>query len=437
VQKKRILGDDSILSPKPLRVNFVSSFPPRECGIATFTHDLAANISSIADNVTWSVSVVQECKKLFLSNASLRAQAAQLSKKEFVLSKRFASKTFNVIKDCNADSYVAAANKINNSKIDVVNIQHEFGLYRGDFGSYILEFMRRVRKPIVTTLHTVLPNPPPGMRNVVKDIYALSDRVVVSANAGIELLKNTYGLDRKKLTLIPHGVPAVPFVYTTLPKKRLRLSGKFVIASYGLINPDKGIENVIEALPSVIEANQNQDITYMVVGEPHPALDQKVRQRYREKLDSLVKRLGLARNVVFVERYLSNREMIAHFLATDICAVTNMNPNQISSGVLSQAIGCGKSIVATEFAHAVEALSNGRGLLVKFGCPEDIAEKINLLVSDSRLRNATSRRVYEYAQSITWDRIGRRYLDVFSQVREPIQPQASTSVSVLAQPRWS
>lgn len=437
MQKKRILGDDSILSPKPLRVNFVSSFPPRECGIATFTHDLAANISSIADNVTWSVSVVQECKKLFLSNASLRAQAAQLSKKEFVLSKRFASKTFNVIKDCNADSYVAAANKINNSKIDVVNIQHEFGLYRGDFGSYILEFMRRVRKPIVTTLHTVLPNPPPGMRNVVKDIYALSDRVVVSANAGIELLKNTYGLDRKKLTLIPHGVPAVPFVYTTLPKKRLRLSGKFVIASYGLINPDKGIENVIEALPSVIEANQNQDITYMVVGEPHPALDQKVRQRYREKLDSLVKRLGLARNVVFVERYLSNREMIAHFLATDICAVTNMNPNQISSGVLSQAIGCGKSIVATEFAHAVEALSNGRGLLVKFGCPEDIAEKINLLVSDSRLRNATSRRVYEYAQSITWDRIGRRYLDVFSQVREPIQPQASTSVSVLAQPRWS
>lgn len=420
-----------------MRVNFVSSFPPRECGIATFTHDLTANISSIADNITWSVSVVQECKKLFLSNTSLRAQAAQLSKKEFVLSKRFVSKTFNVIKDCNADSYVAAANKINKSKIDVVNIQHEFGLYRGDFGSYILEFMRRVRKPIVTTLHTVLPNPPPGMRNVVKDIYALSDRVAVSANAGIELLKNTYGLDRRKLTLIPHGVPAVPFVDTTLPKQRLRLSGKFVIASYGLINPDKGIENVIEALPSVIEANPNQDITYMVIGEPHPALDQKVRQRYREKLDSLVKRLGLARNVVFVERYLSNRDMIAHFLATDICAVTNTNPNQISSGVLSQAIGCGKSIVATEFAHAAEALSNGRGLLVKFGCPEDIAEKINLLISDNELRNATSRRVYEYAQSITWDRIGRRYLDIFSQVREPLQPQASTSVSVLAQPRWS
>ena len=431
MQKRHVLGDDSISSPKPLRVNFVSSFPPRECGIATFTHDLTANISSIADNVTWSVTAVQECKRLFLSNASLRAQAAQLSKKELVLSKRFVSKIFGVIKDCNPDSYVAAADKINNSKIDVVNIQHEFGLYRGDFGSNILEFMRRVRKPIVTTLHTVLPNPPPGMKNVVKDIYALSDRVAVSANAGIELLKNTYGLDRKKLTLIPHGVPAVPFVDTTLPKQCLGLSGKFVIASYGLINPDKGIENVIEALPSVIEANPNHDIAYLVVGEPHPALDQKVRQRYRDKLDSLVEKLELSRNVVFVQRYLSNREMIAHFLATDICAVTNTNPNQISSGVLSQAIGCGKSIVATEFAHAAEALSNGRGLLVKFGCPEDIAEKINLLMSDNEFRNAISRRVYEYAQAITWDRIGSRYLDLFSQVREPLQPQVSTSASAL------
>jgi polysaccharide biosynthesis protein PslF len=437
VQQQYTVGDGSILSPKPLSVNFVSSFPPRECGIATFTHDLTANISNISDNVAWNVSVVQECKRLFLSNASLRAQAAQLSKKEFVFSKRFVSKTFNVIKDCNAESYVAAAKKINNSKIDVVNIQHEFGLYKGDFGSYILEFMRRVRRPIVTTLHTVLPNPPVGMRDVVKDIYALSDRIAVSANSGIELLKNRYGLDKKKLTLIPHGVPAVPFVDTTLPKQRMGLSGKFVIASYGLINPDKGIEYVIEALPSVIEANPRVDVLYMVVGEPHPALDQKVRERYREKLDNLIKKLGLARNVVFVERYLSNKEMITHFLASDVCAVTNMNPDQISSGVLSQAIGCGKSIVATEFAHAAEALSNGRGLLVKFGSADDIAEKINLLMADHRLRNAVRLRVHEYAQSITWDRIARRYLDIFAQLSEPLQPKVSTSASVFAQRRWS
>jgi len=426
------LGDDFILSSKPLSLNFVSSFPPRECGIATFTYDLTASISNVADRITWNVNVVQECKNLFLSNASLREQATQLSKKKFVPSKRLISKTFNVIKDCDVKSYIAAADKINSSKIDVINIQHEFGLYKGDFGSYILEFMRRVRKPIVTTLHTILPNPPSGMRDVVKDIYALSDGVVTSAYAGIELLNNTYGLNKKKLTLIPHGVPAVPFIDTTLPKKRLGLSGNFVIASYGLINPDKGIETVIEALPSIIDANPHKDIIYMVVGAPHPALNEKVRQRYKDKLDSLVKSLGLAKNVVFVQRYLPNREMIAHFLATDICAVTNTNPDQISSGVLSQAIGCGKSIVATEFTHAAEVLSHGRGMLVKFGCPEDIAGKINLLVGDNELRNAISRQVYTYAQSITWDRIARRYLDIFSQLKVPFHPTTSTPLSTLA-----
>ncbi len=427
-----VIGDDFILSSKPLSLNFVSSFPPRECGIATFTHDLTASISNIADNITWNVNVVQECNNLFLSNVSLREQAEQLSKKEFVLSKRFSSKTFQIIKDCDIKSYVAAAAKINSSKIDIVNIQHEFGLYKGDFGDYILEFMRRVKKPIVTTLHTILPNPPPEMKGVVKDIYALSDRVVTSANAGIELLNSTYGLDKKKLTLIPHGVPAVPFIDTTLPKQRLGLSGKFVIASYGLINPDKGIETVIEALPSVIDANPKKDIMYMVIGEPHPALDEKVRLQYKNKLETLVKSLGLANNVVFVQRYMPNREMIAHFLATDVCAVANTNPNQISSGVLSQAIGCGKSIVATEFTHAVEVLSQGRGMLAKCNCPEDFAEKINLLVGDDELRNAMSRQVYEYAQSITWDRIARRYLDVFSQLRVPFYRIASTPVSTLA-----
>ncbi|MGZ4880646.1 MAG: glycosyltransferase family 4 protein [Halobacteriota archaeon] len=414
-----------------MSLNFVSSFPPRQCGIATFTSDLAASISNEPDRTKWSVTVVKECQKLFLSNASLRQQAAQLSKKDFVRSNRIISRTFNVIKDCDVNSFVSAATKINNSNIDVVNIQHEFGLYRGDFGSYILEFMRRVRKPIVTTMHTILPNPPPGMRDVVRDIYALSDRVVTSANAGIELLNNIYGLNKKKLELIPHGVPAVPLIDTALPKRRLGLSGKFVIASYGLMNPDKGIESVIEALPSVIDANPNEEIVYMVVGEPHPALDEKVRQRYKGKLDDLIKKLGLAKNVVFVQRYLSNKEMIAYFLATDICTVTNTNPNQISSGVLSQAIGCGKSVVATQFTHATEVLLDGRGLLVKFDSPEDLTEKINLLISDTQLRKAMSRQVHEYAQSITWERIARMYLAVFRQTRAPLQPTASTPVSTL------
>jgi len=361
---------------------------------------------------------MQECEKLFLSNALLPT-IAQRSKSERIHNRRFISKTFSIIKDCNPASYVATARKINESKIDVVNIQHEFGLYKGDFGDYILEFMESVRKPVVTTFHTVLPNPPAGMKKVVKEIYELSDRITVSARAGIDILRDTFGLDKRKLTIVPHGVPDVPFVDTGWAKRHLGLSGKFVIGSYGLINPDKGIEYVLEALPAVIARNPDKQILYMIVGEPHPGLDQRLRTEYKEKLEGLVNGLGLERNVLFVNRYLPNRDMIRHFLATDVCAVANMKADQISSGVLSQAIGCGKSIVATGFAHAAEALSNGRGIFVDFGDSEDIAQKLNLLIQDDDLRNRVSRNVYAYGRSITWDKIAHKYLDIFTHVMEP------------------
>ncbi|MGZ4903662.1 MAG: glycosyltransferase [Halobacteriota archaeon] len=344
---------------------------------------------------------------------------AKLNRRDPIHNRRFISKTFNVIKDCNPDNYVAAARRINDSKIDVVNVQHEFGLYKGDFGSYLLEFLRELRKPVVTTFHTVLPDPPSGMKKVVREIYELSDRITVSAQAGISILRDTFGLNKSKLTIIPHGVPDVPFVKTEWAQRYLGLSGKFVIGSYGLINPDKGIEYVLEALPSVIERNPGKQIVYMIVGELHPGLDQRLREAYKDKLEALVRELDLARNVLLVDRYLSNREMIMHFLATDVCAVTNMNANQISSGVLSQAIGCGKSIVATRFAHAAEALSNGRGLFVDFGDATDIANKLNELVRDEALRAQISRDAYLYGRSMTWDKIARKYVDIFAHVREP------------------
>ncbi len=362
---------------------------------------------------------MQPCRKLFLSNAPL-STLAKLNRKDPIHNRRFISKTFNVIKDCNPDSFVSAAHKINESKIDVVNVQHEFGLYRGgDFGQYILDFLRVLRKPVVTTFHTVLPDPPSGMKKVVREIYELSDRITVSAQTGVNILRDTFRLDKSKLTIIPHGVPDVPFVKTEWAKRYLGLSEKFVIGSYGLINPDKGIEYVLEALPSVIEHNPDKQIVYMVVGELHPGLDQRLREAYRDKLEILIRELDLSRNVLLVDRYLSNREMIMHFLATDVCAVTNMNANQISSGVLSQAIGCGKSIVATKFAHAAEALSNGRGLFVEFGDAADIARKLNDLVSDETLRAQVSREAYLYGRSMTWDKIARKYVDIFTHIREP------------------
>jgi glycosyltransferase involved in cell wall biosynthesis len=328
-------------------------------------------------------------------------------------------KIFHTIKDCDISTYLQAARKLNSSKIDVVNIQHEFGLYKGEYGDYIISFLEKLQKPVVTTFHTVLPDPPDAMKSVVKNIYDLSDKIVVSANIGIDILKSTFQLPLTKLTVIPHGVPDVPFIDTERPKKHIGLSGKFVIGSYGLLNPDKGIEHVLEALPQIIDNNPNKDIVYMIVGALHPALEKSVRDEYRQLLKDIVKELGLKKNVKFVERYLSNRDMILHFLATDVCAITNMNYNQISSGVLSQAIGCGKPIVSTRFMHAAEALADGKGLLVDFGDVDGLADQLSFLVSNASSRKNMALNIYRYGRTITWSEVAKMYIKAFSKVKAP------------------
>jgi glycosyltransferase involved in cell wall biosynthesis len=328
-------------------------------------------------------------------------------------------KVFHTIKDCDISTYLQAAHKLNSSKIDVVNIQHEFGLYKGDYGEYIISFLETLQKPVVTTFHTVLPDPSDAMKSVVKSIYDLSDKVVVSANIGVDILKSTFKLPLTKLTIIPHGVPDVPFIDTERPKKHIGLSGKFIIGSYGLLNPDKGIEYVLEALPQIIDNNPDKDIMYMIVGALHPALEKTVSDGYRQLLRDIVNELGLTRNVKFVERYLSNRDMILHFLATDICAITNMNYKQISSGVLSQAIGCGKPIVATRFMHAEESLADGKGLLVDFGDVDSLANQLSFLVNNASIRKNMALNTYRYGRTITWREVAKMYISVFSKVKAP------------------
>ena len=383
-------------------MNFVSSFPPRQCGIATFTRDLADSISKVSSNVFWNVSAIEQCKKNLLTTTRYPV-----------------SKIFHIIKDCDISTYLQAAHKINSSKIDVVNIQHEFGLYKGDYGDYIISFLKRLQKPVVTTFHTVLPDPPYAMKNIVKYICDLSDRVVVSANVGVNILKSTFHIPLTKLTVIPHGVPDVPFIDTERPKKHIGLPDKFIIGSYGLINPDKGIEYVLEAMPQIIDDNPDKDIIYMIVGAFHPALEKSAREGYRQLLRDVVKELGLKKHVKFVEKYLSNKDMILHFLATDICAITNMNYKQISSGVLSQAIGCGKPIVATKFMHAREALADGKGLLVDFSNADDLSNKLSFLVQHDSLRKNMALKTYCYGRTITWSEVAKMYINVFSKIQAP------------------
>ncbi len=382
-----------------LSMMFVSTYPPRECGIATFTQDLLLNIVNEDPGIKANVCAIDPSKD----------ESAYGCLSPLMYPK---SRVSYVIKDTDPISFVEAAQRINATRFGVINIQHEYGLYGGSWGSNIIEFMEVLEKPIITTMHTILPKPPTEAKTVTREIYALSDGVVVPAQTGVDILENAYGLDPTKMTVIPHGVPDVPFISTEKPKRKLGLSRRFVLATFGLLHPAKGIDFVLEALPHIIAANPRVNIEYLIVGETHPNIVKNDGERYRERLKDVVKTLGLEPHVHFVDRYLTNRNLILHYLATDICVLPYLGPDQISSGVLSQAIGCGKAIISTPYLHAKDALSDERGLLVRFGDPADLADKINTLVQNDGLRREMEIRTYMYGRSITWREVARKYIQL-------------------------
>jgi len=389
------------MSPQQLRITFVSSYPPRECGIATFTQDLLLHIVHNDLAIKCDVCAIDPSHESHAYGC--------LSP---LLYPR--SRVRCTIKDKDPISFFEAARKLNLTNVDVVNIQHEFGLYGGVWGSNILDFMETLDKPIITTLHTVFSDPPKIAQTITKRIYDLSDSIVISANIGKNILNQTYRLDGKKIVVIPHGVPDIPFISTKRPKKQLSLEKQFVLSTFGLIHPAKGVEFVLEALPKIISDNPDIDIRYLVVGETHPNIVKSTGEHYRERLKEMVKDLKLDKNVIFIERYLTNREMIVYFLASDICVLPYLGRDQISSGVLSQAIGCGKTIMSTPFLHAEETLAEGRGALVHFKDSYDIARNASKLIRNSALRREMEIRTYTYGRSITWNEIARKYIELFN-----------------------
>ena len=383
-----------------LGLTFVSTFPPRECGIATFTQDLLFNLINENPDIKANVCAIDGNK----DSSAYGCLSPLIYPK---------SRVAYVIKDTDQISFVEAAHKINASRADVVNIQHEYGLYGGSWGRYILDFMEVLEKPIVTTLHTVLPAPPEEAKAVTREIYRLSANMVVPGHAGVDILRNAFDLGPEKVTVIPHGVPDVPFISTERPKKKLGLSRRFVIGSFGLLHPAKGVEFVLEALPQVIADNPEMNVLYMVVGETHPNVVKNEGESYRARLKEIATSLDLEHNVKFVDRYLTNRNLILHFLATDICVLPYIARDQIVSGVLSQAVGCGKAIIATPYLHALDALADERGLILKSGTSPEIAEAITMLMRNDRLRKEMEIRTYMYGRSITWKEVAKRYKELF------------------------
>ncbi len=328
-----------------MRVAFVSSCLPRKCGIATFSANLSHALGQNAG--------VDVASYIALNNQEGYDYPPQV--------------VFEIEQD-NIEDYYHAASRINSSKVDVVSLQHEFGLFGGSDGIYIKEFLQHLKKPVVTTFHTVLQNPSSGQREAFAKTAAYSQALVVMNKLAIDMMTNIYRIPLSKIRLIPHGVPETeyrdPFYY----KLQLALQDRLLILTFGFLGPNKGIETMLRALPAVTK--KHPDVLYIILGITHPVEKKHNGETYRQSLEALVKKLELTRNVLFIDAFVDDEAMDCYVGAADLVVCPYHSETQITSGVLSTALSKGKAIISTPYLHAREALTGGRGRLVSAKDPE-------------------------------------------------------------------
>lgn len=372
-----------------IEIAYVATYPPQECGIATFTKDLSTAVDKYTP----------------FSEPTIVAVGTDVAIEQYPKVVKY-----HITKP-DLQSYIDVADEINRSSIDVVSVQHEYGIFGGPDGAHVVEFMKRLQKPIVTTLHTVLSNPTEGQRTVMNQVAALSSAMVVMIKAGRNILLNTYDVQPGKVIVIPHGVPNVHRVSSVSVKRSLGIANRPVIATFGLISRGKGIEYGIQAMPRVLE--KFPDAMYLVLGETHPGVRNHEGESYRNELTQMVSDLGIEKNVRFNNRYLTLEELINYLCATDVYLTPYINKDQITSGALAYAIGCGKPTVSTPYLYAEEVLSEGRGLLVDFRDNEGMGDAINTILGDPVLREQMEAKAYKYGRRAAWFNVGIDYLDLF------------------------
>ena len=373
----------------PLRVAFVASSVPRRCGIATFTQDVITAVKTADPAVRIVQAAIDE------PNAA-RAYGPEVRWR---------------IRQEDWRTYRDAAVGINASSVDIVNVQHEFGLYGlwhdGVYDDHLKLFLETLRKPVVVTLHTVPPRPETWMRDAVRTASDLSDVLVVMAHTAAALLRDVYGITKEPV-IIEHGMPAIEPHGRHRLKKQLGVQGRQIVSTFGLVDPRKGLEYVIEAMPRIVAEHPNA--LYLIVGQTHPELLKKEGEAYRNSLAAIVQRLGLADHVKFANEYLTQRQIVDYLLATDVYVTPYLDPNQITSGTLAYALGAGKAIVSTPYLHAKEVLEDDRGLLVPFRDADHIADAVNVILADPALKARLEKRSYDYGKEMAWPAIGRRVL---------------------------
>jgi glycosyltransferase involved in cell wall biosynthesis len=373
----------------PRRIALIGNSLPRRCGIATFTTDLQRAISNLGPKLQVSVVAMTDHDQTYDYPASVILQ----------------------IKDDNLQEYAGAATALNAGRFDIACLQHEFGIFGGEAGAHILELLTRLTMPVVTTLHTVLASPSAIQRSVLERIVEASAKVVVMADKGRELLHSVYRVPQDKIEVIAHGIPDFPFVGPELAKARLGFSGRSVILTFGLLSPSKGIEVMIDAMPSILK--RRPDAVYVVLGATHPNLVRDQGEAYRESLTARVRELGVEDHVVFLDQFVDQATLLKFISMCDVYVTPYLNEAQMTSGTLAYSFGLGKPVVSTPYWHARELLADGRGVLVPFGDATAIGQEIAQLLTDDPRRQAMRERAYADSRSMTWERTAERYMSVF------------------------
>ncbi|MDF2943302.1 MAG: glycosyl transferase group 1 [Herbinix sp.] len=376
-------------------IAFLSTYPPRECGIATFTEDL---ITTMDYNGTVNTHVIainnsEECS--------------------------YDKKVIAEIRRNERSDYTNLARKLNTSKIKLLVIEHEYGIYGGDHGDYILDLINNLEIPVVTTLHTILSEPDPKQRLIINELGKKSEKIITMARNTKEMLQTIYGVEEEKIEVIHHGVPKKQFEPRELLKKKYGFMNRQVISTFGLIGPGKGIEHGIEAIAKVVKSHTtienkikyHKDVLYLILGQTHPALKEEG-TAYRNKLEELVNQLDMGKNIKFVNRYLSKDEIIHYLQLSDIYMTPYLAKDQAVSGTLAYAVGYGKAIVSTPYLYAKEMLSEGNGLLAEFSNPDSLAVCIKQILDDPFKKAKMERNTLKIGRTMYWDKVVTQYTNV-------------------------
>lgn len=392
------IAENYNLKSRDIKVIYMSSYIPRECGIATFAKDLTTAINLLNPDFLAEIMALDEADSF---------------------ERQYPWEVKMRVKDNEPESFEKAAEYINQSGCDILCIQHEFGIFGPDEGVNIVDFLKQVKKPIVVTFHTVLSDPSDRKRMIVQEIGKRVDAIVVMINEAKKRLVDIYGINPDKVVVIPHGVPDIPYGPTNGFKKQLKIDeGRPVIATFGLLNKGKGIEYMIDAMAEIVK--KNPAALYLIIGETHPVIKRREGEIYREGLKKQIKKLGLVKNVDFVAQYLPLEQLVLYLRAIDIYVTPYLEPQQITSGTLAYAVGAGKACVSTKYLYAKEVLGYGRGKLTDFYNSKELADAINELLTDEVMRKEISMKTYLYGRKMIWPNVALGYLDLFNLVKHQI-----------------